>query len=90
MTSLATVILESILPGACRWACAQAYHHLAQCPVIHVHAAFKEDAPGSMERVLPCCRWLSIMAQSRLLAAVMACISPVKWRLMSSMGTTWE
>ena len=30
------------------------------------------------------------MAHSRLFAAVMACISPVKCRLISSMGTTWE
>ena len=33
-------------------------------------------------------RWLSTIAARRLWAAVMACISPVKWRLMSSLGTT--
>ena len=44
---------------------------------------------GSMPKALPCCRWLSSMAQHRLLAEVMACMSPVKWRLMSSMGSTW-
>ena len=43
---------------------------------------------GSMPSALPCCMWLSSMAQSRLFAAVIACISPVKCRLMSSIGTT--
>ena len=33
---------------------------------------------GSMPRGLPCCMWLSSMAQHRLLAEVMACMSPVK------------
>ena len=44
---------------------------------------------GSMLSGLPCWMELSIMAASRLLAAPMAWMSPVKWRLMSSMGTTW-
>ena len=44
---------------------------------------------GSMPRVLPCWMWLSSMAARRLFAAPMACISPVKCRLMSSMGMTW-
>jgi hypothetical protein len=39
---------------------------------------------------LPWCTWLSSIAESRLLALVMACRSPVKWRLMSSIGMTWE
>ena len=34
--------------------------------------------------------WLSIIAASVLLALVMAWKSPVKWRLMFSIGTTWE
>ena len=33
-------------------------------------------------------RWASTSAESRLFAAVIACMSPVKWRLMSSIGTT--
>jgi hypothetical protein len=33
--------------------------------------------------------WLSTIAASRLLAAPIAWKSPVKWRLMSSIGTTW-
>ena len=41
---------------------------------------------GSMFSALPCWMWLSTIAASRLLAAVMACRSPVKWRLMSSIG----
>ncbi len=45
---------------------------------------------GSMLRLLPCCRWLSIIAASILCAVVTACRSPVKCRLISSMGTTWE
>ena len=44
---------------------------------------------GSMFSSLPCWMWLSIIAASRLLAAPMAWISPVKWRLISSMGSTW-
>ena len=42
----------------------------------------------SMFSGLPCWMLLSIMAASRLLAVPMACRSPVKCRLMSSMGTT--
>ncbi len=42
----------------------------------------RPDAP-------PKCRSLSIMAASRLCAAVMACRSPVKCRLMSLAGSTW-
>ena len=33
--------------------------------------------------------WLSIIAASRLWAAVTACMSPVRWRLSRSIGTTW-
>jgi hypothetical protein len=33
--------------------------------------------------------WLSIIAASRLCAAVMACMSPVRWRFNRSIGTTW-
>src|SRR5882762_8156276 len=33
--------------------------------------------------------WLSIIAASRLCAAVTACMSPVRCRLSASMGTTW-
>ena len=43
---------------------------------------------ASMPRAFPWCRWLSSMAASRLWAAVTAWKSPVKWRLMSSLGTT--
>ena len=44
----------------------------------------------SMPSALPWWRWLSIIAASRLCAAVIAGKSPVKWRLMSSIGTTCE
>ena len=67
---------------------AQAVHHVAQLAVVHVHAALPDDARGSMPRALPCLMWLSSMAAQRLLAAPMAWKSPVKCRLMSSMGTT--
>ena len=43
---------------------------------------------GSMFNALPWKMWLSIMAASKLLAAPIAWKSPVKWRLMSSIGTT--
>ena len=39
---------------------------------------------------LPWWMWLSISAASRLLASAMAAKSPVKCRLMSSIGTTCE
>ena len=35
-------------------------------------------------------RWLSSMAERSAWAEVIAWKSPVKWRLMSSIGTTWE
>jgi hypothetical protein len=47
-----------------------------------------EIVSGSMRSSLPCSRCASINADSRLLAAVIACRSPVKWRFRSSMGTT--
>ena len=45
---------------------------------------------GSMSRGFPCWMELSSIAAIRLFAAVIACRSPVKWRLMSSMGTTCD
>ena len=42
----------------------------------------------SMPSLLPCWMWLSSIAASRLFAAPMAWKSPVKCRLMSSIGTT--
>jgi len=50
---------------------------------------FQVMRPGSMPRALPLFRWLSMQAESRLWATPMAWKSPVKWRLISSMGTTW-
>ena len=43
----------------------------------------------SIPRAFPCWMWLSSMAASRLFAAPMAWKSPVKCRLISSIGTTW-
>ena len=43
----------------------------------------------SMSSSLPWWTWLSISADSRLLAAAMAAKSPLKCRLMSAIGTTW-
>ena len=63
----------------------------SQSTVIHIQNPFKHHSPlAQIRRTLPCCIWLSSIAQSKLLAAVMACISPVKCRLMSSIGTTCE
>ena len=42
----------------------------------------------SRPRALPWLMWLSIIAASRLCAEVIAWKSPVKWRLMSSIGMT--
>src|SRR5450756_2803833 len=50
----------------------------------------QEMLRGSISRALPCMRWVSTMAASRLLAVPTAWMSPVKWRLMSSIGTTCE
>ena len=44
---------------------------------------------GSMPAALPWWRWLSIIAESRLCAAVTAWKSPVRCRLSTSIGTTW-
>ncbi len=44
---------------------------------------------GSKPSLLPLKRWLSTSAARRLWAAATACMSPVKWRLISSMGTSW-
>ena len=51
---------------------------------------FQMTRVGSMRRALPWVMWLSRMADIRLWATPMAWKSPVKWRLMSSMGTTCE
>jgi hypothetical protein len=50
---------------------------------------FQVTVLASIPRALPWCTWLSISAASRLLAAAIAAKSPVKWRLMSVIGTTW-
>ena len=44
---------------------------------------------GSSPRSFPCRRCESTIAASRLFAAPIAWMSPVKWRLISSIGTTW-
>ncbi|SIH90438.1 Uncharacterised protein [Mycobacteroides abscessus subsp. abscessus] len=44
---------------------------------------------GSMSSSLPWWMWLSSIVAARLFAAAIAAKSPVKWRLMSSIGTTW-
>ena len=44
---------------------------------------------GSRPSSLPWYRWLSIIADSRLCAAVTAWMSPVRCRLSTSIGTTW-
>ncbi len=43
---------------------------------------------GSMPSALPQWRWLSTSAARRLLAEPIACRSPVKWRLIRSIGIT--
>src|ERR671931_1766835 len=43
---------------------------------------------GSIPSSLPCSRCASSIAASRLFAAPIAWMSPVKWRFMSSIGTT--
>ena len=50
---------------------------------------FQVTLRTSMSSALPWCTWLSISADSRLLAAAIAAKSPVKCRLMSVIGTTW-
>ena len=47
-----------------------------------------EIVRGSMRSSFPCRTCASISAESRLLAAVIAWRSPVKWRFRSSIGTT--
>ena len=50
---------------------------------------FQTMRRGSILRAFPCLMWLSSIAAHRLFAAPIAWKSPVKWRLMSSIGTTW-
>jgi hypothetical protein len=45
---------------------------------------------GSIPSWLPWWRWLSRKAEARLWAAPMAWMSPVRWRLKSSIGMIWE
>ena len=47
-----------------------------------------EIESGSMPSLLPCRMCASSIAASRLFAAPIAWMSPVKWRFMSSIGTT--
>ena len=57
-------------------------------PVVHVH----DRATGHFgidPNSLPWKMWFSNTAAKRLWAVPMAWMSPVKCRLMSSMGTTW-
>ncbi len=50
------------------------------------HATWRTSMPSG----LPWWRWLSMAAASRLCAEVIAWKSPVKWRLISSIGTTCD
>ena len=59
----------------------------AERAVVHVEAAPPRDRRGSMPSSLPCRRCESSIAASRLFAAPIAWMSPVKWRLISSIGT---
>ena len=52
-------------------------------------ARFQVTRSASMRCGLPCRIEASRIAASRLLAAPIAWMSPVKWRLRSSIGTTW-
>jgi hypothetical protein len=52
--------------------------------ITRFHAMRRTSKPSS----LPWLMWLSIIAASRLFASAMALKSPVKCRLMSSIGTT--
>ena len=47
-----------------------------------------EIESGSMSSSLPCRMCASSIAASRLFAAPIAWMSPVKWRFRSSIGTT--
>ena len=80
---------EAILAHRARVDPAQADHHRAQGAVVHVQVRGQVIRRGSSPSALPWCMWLSSIAASRLCAEVMAWKSPVKCRLISSIGTTW-
>ena len=61
---------------------------VAQRPVVHVDDALPLDAPHVDAELVALVIWLSSSAASRLLASAIAEKSPVKCRLMSSIGTT--
>ena len=89
MISLATVISKPSSRGT-PWALPPRPSTMwRSCRSFMSTARFQVICLTSMPRALPCWMWLSSMAAIRLLAAPMAWKSPVKCRLMSSMGTTW-
>ena len=57
-----------------------------RCP----RRAARRPKTGRSPASLPWLRWLSIIAASRLCAIETACVSPVRWRLKSSIGRTCE
>lgn len=79
--------VEMVLPRDA--AAAAPDRNVDEFPIVHVHTAVETDAVRIDAQSVSAENMVVQTAQSRLLAEVMACRSPVKCRLMSAMGTTW-
>ena len=90
MTSEATVMTYSALAGDAVLLAAEADDDLADRPVADVDDARPADREGvDAERVAVVEVVVEEGADARLWAAPMAWMSPVRWRLKSSIGMIW-
>ncbi len=80
--------VEAVLARIAVGRAAERDRDVAQRAVVHVHHALPLDAAHVDAKLVAVVMWLSITAASRLLASPIALKSPVKCRLMSSIGTT--
>ncbi len=89
MTSRGDGDVEAVLAGHAVGLAAQAVDDVAELAVVHVDDALPRDLARVDAELVALLDVVSSSAASRLLAAPMAWKSPVKCRLISSMGTTW-
>ncbi len=81
--------IKAVLAGGAVYLAAQTVHDEPQLAVVHVHAALPCDAAGvDVQRVALLDAVIDHGSQQVVVAVPMACRSPVKCRLISSMGTT--
>ena len=89
MTSEATVMSNPVWRGKPLATPPKRRHGVPERAVVHVdHAAPGDPTLVDLQLVAPVDMIVDHRAQSRLCAAVIAWKSPVKWRFISSIGTT--